>query len=61
MCDSLFASVYECVYWLFFFLNGPASDSSSTDFKKTPWNSLDDARRRLWTQVINQAPISMLG
>lgn len=39
----------------------PASDSSSTDFKKTPWNSLDDTRCRLWTQVINQAPINMLG
>lgn len=59
MCDSLFASVYTGIF--IFFFSGPASDSSSTDFKKTPWNSLDDTRRRLWTQVINQAPISMLG
>lgn len=60
MCDSLFASVYTG-FFSFLFFNGPASDSSSTDFKKTPWNSLDDTRRRLWTQVINQAAISMLG
>lgn len=53
--------ICKCVHGQFF--NGPASDSSSTlkaDFKKTPWNNLDDTCHRLRTQVINQAPINML-
>lgn len=61
---NLICNVWQliCKYVHWQFHNGPASDSSSsTDFKKTPWNSLDDSCHRLWTRVINQAPINMLG